>query len=77
MTITLRRAPSSRRVSAPALSAGSRPSGAGCWARPWNDISYVTGTEAWVVYSPADFAPGLGELMVTRDGGRTWQRVTP
>jgi photosystem II stability/assembly factor-like uncharacterized protein len=41
----------------------------------WNDIGYVTGTRAWVVYAPADSAPGSGELMVTRDGGRTWQRV--
>jgi photosystem II stability/assembly factor-like uncharacterized protein len=42
----------------------------------WNDISYVTGNEAWVVYAPADGAPGYGELMTTRDGGRTWQRVS-
>jgi photosystem II stability/assembly factor-like uncharacterized protein len=42
----------------------------------WNDITYVTGNEAWVVYAPADAAPGSGELMVTRDGGRTWQQVS-
>jgi photosystem II stability/assembly factor-like uncharacterized protein len=42
----------------------------------WNDISYVTGNEGWAVYAPADSAPGHGELMVTRDGGRTWQRVS-
>jgi hypothetical protein len=42
----------------------------------WNDISYVTGNEAWVVYAPADSAPGYGELMVTRDAGRTWQQVS-
>jgi hypothetical protein len=42
----------------------------------WNDISYVTGKEAWVVCAPSDSAPGYGELMVTRDGGRTWHRVS-
>jgi photosystem II stability/assembly factor-like uncharacterized protein len=42
----------------------------------WNDIAYVTGNEAWVVYSPADFANGNGELMVTCDSGRTWQRIS-
>jgi photosystem II stability/assembly factor-like uncharacterized protein len=40
----------------------------------WNDITYVTGTRGWVVYGPAD-AGGIGQLWVTRDGGRRWAAV--
>lgn len=43
----------------------------------WNDLTYVSGSEAWVVYAPANAFPGTGELLVTHDGGRTWQRVSP
>ncbi len=38
----------------------------------WNDIVYSSGQEAWVVYSPAALFDGLGQLYVTRDGGKTW-----
>jgi hypothetical protein len=41
----------------------------------WNDISYVSNTQAWVVYGPADFS-GIGQLWATRDGGQHWAAVT-
>jgi photosystem II stability/assembly factor-like uncharacterized protein len=41
----------------------------------WNDISYVSNTEAWVVYGPADFSD-IGQVWVTRDGGQHWAPVT-
>jgi hypothetical protein len=37
----------------------------------WNDIVYVTDSEAWVVYAPASLS-GIGQLYVTRDGGNHW-----
>jgi photosystem II stability/assembly factor-like uncharacterized protein len=46
---------------------GSGDGGAG-----WNDISYVTNTEAWVVYGPASMAADYGQLYVTRDAGLHW-----
>jgi hypothetical protein len=46
---------------------GSGDGGAG-----WNDITYVTKTEAWVVYGPADMPAAYGQLYVTRDAGRHW-----
>jgi photosystem II stability/assembly factor-like uncharacterized protein len=46
---------------------GSGDGGAG-----WNDITYVTSTEAWVVYGPADMPADYGQLYVTRDAGRHW-----
>ena len=52
-----------------AMVIGSGDGGAG-----WNDLSYVTGTEAWVVYGPASL-PGHGQLYVTRDAGQHWARV--
>jgi hypothetical protein len=38
----------------------------------WNDITYVTDSEAWVVYGPADSPADLGKVFVTHDAGRTW-----
>lgn len=38
----------------------------------WNDITYVTDSEAWVVYAPADSAADLGKVFVTHNAGRTW-----
>jgi photosystem II stability/assembly factor-like uncharacterized protein len=46
---------------------GSGDGGAG-----WNDITYVTNTEAWVVYGPADTPAHYGQLYVTRDAGQHW-----
>jgi hypothetical protein len=40
----------------------------------WNDITYVTGTTAWVVYGPAGFS-GIGQLWVTHNGGQHWAPV--
>ncbi len=40
----------------------------------WNDITYVTNTQAWVVYGPADFSD-IGQLWVTRDAGLHWSPV--
>lgn len=48
---------------------GSGDGGAG-----WNDLAYVTGTRAWVVYGPADFS-NIGVLYVTRDAGHHWKPV--
>lgn len=38
----------------------------------WNDITYVTDSEAWVVYGPADSSADIGQVFVTHDAGRTW-----
>ncbi len=46
---------------------GSGDGGAG-----WNDITYVTNTEAWVVYGPASMAADYGQLYVTHDAGLHW-----
>lgn len=37
----------------------------------WNDLIYVTNTQAWVVYGPAD-TTGPGQLWDTHDAGRHW-----
>jgi hypothetical protein len=37
----------------------------------WNDITYVTNSQAWVVYGPAD-SRGIGQLWATHDAGRRW-----
>lgn len=42
----------------------------------WNDITYATDTQAWVVYAPASTIDGLGKVLVTRDGGRHWNVVS-
>jgi photosystem II stability/assembly factor-like uncharacterized protein len=42
----------------------------------WNDITYVTDNEAWVVYAPVTSVDGLGKILVTHDGGRHWQVIT-
>jgi photosystem II stability/assembly factor-like uncharacterized protein len=41
----------------------------------WNDIVYVTDSEAWVVYAPVDMPSDLGEVDVTTDGGLHWSQV--
>ncbi|HUN31760.1 MAG TPA: hypothetical protein VMU95_07040 [Trebonia sp.] len=42
----------------------------------WNDITYVTDNEAWVVYSPANtFSGSIGHVLVSRDGGHRWHVV--
>jgi hypothetical protein len=41
----------------------------------WNDISYVTDSEAWVVYGPADSPADLGKVFVTHNAGRSWDVV--
>lgn len=41
----------------------------------WGDFSYVSGTEAWVIYSPAEYFGALGEVYVTRDAGRHWAKA--
>jgi photosystem II stability/assembly factor-like uncharacterized protein len=39
----------------------------------WNDIAYVTNTEAWIVRgAPSWLANGPGKLYVTRDAGKDW-----
>lgn len=38
----------------------------------WNDPTYVTRSQAWVVYGPAAGAAGAGRVYVTRDAGRHW-----
>jgi hypothetical protein len=38
---------------------------------PWNDLSYVTDSQAWVIYGPAS-AGGPGQLWGTRDAGKHW-----
>ena len=35
----------------------------------WNDLIYVTNTQAWVVYGPTD-TTGPGQLWDTHDAGR-------
>jgi hypothetical protein len=45
--------------------------------RGWNDIVYVSDSEAWVVYSPVDYFNGIGKLYVTHDAGHTWYLDTP
>jgi len=42
----------------------------------WNDITYVTNSQAWVVYGPADFG-GIGQLWVTHDAGLHWSIAKP
>jgi hypothetical protein len=37
----------------------------------WNDLTYVTNTQAWVIYGPADLR-GTGQLWATHDAGRHW-----
>jgi hypothetical protein len=37
----------------------------------WNDITYVTNSQAWVVYRPAD-SSGTGQLWTTHDAGLHW-----
>jgi len=37
----------------------------------WNDITYVTNSQAWVVYRPAD-SGGTGQLWATHDAGLHW-----
>jgi hypothetical protein len=37
----------------------------------WNDITYVTNSQAWVVYRPADLR-GTGQLWTTHDAGLHW-----
>jgi len=41
----------------------------------WGDLTYVTNTEAWVIYGPPDGATDIGQLLVTRDGGHHWSAV--
>jgi hypothetical protein len=55
--------------------AWSMVAGLGDGGAGWNDIIYVTGTRAWVVYGPADVSD-IGQVWVTRDGGRSWAAVT-
>ena len=43
----------------------------------WNDIVYVTDSEAWVVYAPAEGFLSQGQLWETTDGGRHWSVTTP
>jgi hypothetical protein len=57
--------------------AWSMPVGVGDGGLGWNDIVYVTNTEAYVVYSPAGFFSGHGRLWVTHNAGRTWHDVSP
>jgi hypothetical protein len=49
--------------------------GAGDGGAGWNDLSYVTGAEAWVVYEPASLPADHGQLYVTRDAGQHWTLV--
>jgi hypothetical protein len=53
------------------------PVGLGDGGLGWNDIGYVTKTEAYVVYSPVSSFEGQGRLWVTHDAGRSWQDVSP
>jgi hypothetical protein len=50
----------------------SMPVGFGDGGLGWSDLSYVTDSEAWVVYSPGNNFEPLGKVLVTRDGGRHW-----
>lgn len=38
---------------------------------PWNDFTYVTNRQAWVIYGAAGTG-GIGQLWVTRDTGLHW-----
>lgn len=49
---------------------GSGDGGAG-----WNDITYVSATVGYVVYSPASLFPGFGVIYATHDSGRHWKLV--
>jgi hypothetical protein len=42
----------------------------------WNDITYATNSQAWVVYGPADFG-GIGQLWTTHDAGLHWSITKP
>jgi photosystem II stability/assembly factor-like uncharacterized protein len=43
----------------------------------WNDLAFTSSKTAWAVYGPvSDFAANLGQLYLTRDGGRHWKLVT-
>ena len=48
------------------------PVGIGDGGAGWNDIVYTTNKTAWVVYAPAGFFHGVGQLYVTHDAGMTW-----
>jgi photosystem II stability/assembly factor-like uncharacterized protein len=50
----------------------SMPVGFGDGGLGWNDITYVTDNEAWVVYSPGNNVDSVGKVLVTHDGGRHW-----
>lgn len=43
----------------------------------WNDIVYVSDREAWIVHEPAQAtcSCALGQVFVTRDGGRHWTQA--
>jgi photosystem II stability/assembly factor-like uncharacterized protein len=49
---------------------GSGDGGAG-----FNDITYVSPTDAFVVFGPADMFSGYGQLYATHDAGRHWKLV--
>ncbi len=51
--------------------AWTRVIGRGDGGAGWNDLTYVTRSAAWVVYGPAA-GGGIGQVYVTRDGGRHW-----
>lgn len=38
----------------------------------WNDLTYVSGSEAWIVYAPADGFGDVGKVLVTHDAGLVW-----
>ncbi len=43
----------------------------------WNDLAFVGGQVAWAVYGPvSELASDPGQLVVTRDGGQHWKRIT-
>jgi photosystem II stability/assembly factor-like uncharacterized protein len=52
--------------------AWTRVIGRGDGGAGWNDLTYVTRSQAWVVYAPAAGTPGTGRVYVTRDAGRHW-----
>ncbi|MGO9558817.1 MAG: WD40/YVTN/BNR-like repeat-containing protein [Acidimicrobiales bacterium] len=43
----------------------------------FNDVVYVTDSEAWVVYAPDERSLSQGQLWETTDGGRHWNVETP
>jgi photosystem II stability/assembly factor-like uncharacterized protein len=49
---------------------GSGDGGAG-----FNDITYVSPADAFVVFGPADMFSGYGQLYATHDAGRHWKLV--